>query len=70
MEDRYPSVLSDEERAARRAERAKSRREKLRLRRRRQMLRLLPVMVLGLALIGGLSAWSSRSGRQSAPPRE
>ena len=70
MEDRYPSVLSDEERAARRAERAKSRREKLRLRRRRQMLRLLPVMVLGLALIGVLSAWSSRSGRQSAPPRE
>ena len=64
MEDCHPSAISDEERAARRAQRAKSRREKLRLRRRRQLLRLFPILIV--CLVGVF--WSSRS--RAEPARE
>jgi D-alanyl-D-alanine carboxypeptidase (penicillin-binding protein 5/6) len=69
MDDHYTPVISEEERAARRAERAAARKEKLRLRRRRQLKRLLPVLAACLALVGVLAAWSSRS-RQTEETRK
>ena len=52
MEDRYTPILSEKERAARRAQREKARQRKRRARRRRQLLVLAPVLVLAVALVG------------------
>ena len=61
MTDQYTPLLSDEERAARRAQRARVRKQKQRARRRRQLKQLLPVFAL--ILVGGiaLSVWGNRS---------
>lgn len=68
MEDRYPSVLTDEERAARRAQRAAARREKEKARRRKRLLQLLPALLLCALLAGLLSAWSlGRSPAEETP---
>ena len=56
MEDRYTPILTEEERAARRAQRAAARQEKLRARRRKRLLTLVPVLALCL-IAGILSAW-------------
>ena len=71
MEDQYPSILSDEERAARRAQRAEARKEKLRVRRRRRLKQLAPALVLGSVLIFLLSAWAvQRSSAQEPEEKE
>ena len=57
MED-YTPTLSEEERAARRAQRAEARRQKLQARRRRQLQQLLPVCLVLAILVGLLAAWA------------
>lgn len=57
--DEYISSLSDEERAARHAQRAKARQAKLQARRRAHMRRLLPVAAVLIALAAALAAFTS-----------
>ena len=59
MEERYTPAISEEERAARRAQRAKARQQKLRARRKRQMMTLVPAAVLAVSLVGLLTAWAA-----------
>ena len=59
MDERYTPVLSDEERAALRAQRAKRRRAAQQARRRRQLRQLLPVGALLLILTCLLAGWAS-----------
>ena len=56
MED-YTPTLSEEERAARRAQRAEARRQKQRARRQRQLKQLLPFCLVLVILVGLLTAW-------------
>lgn len=66
MDYQYNSFLSDEEKAARRAQRAKVRRKKQLVRRRRLLLQCLPVVGLSVAVISVLTAWAShRPGKDS-----
>ena len=55
MED-YTPTLSEEERAARRAQRAEARRQKQRARRQRQLKQLLPFCLVLVILVGLLTA--------------
>ena len=57
MEDYIPT-LSEEERAARRAQRAEARRQKQQARRRRQLKQLLPFCLVLAILVGLLAAWA------------
>lgn len=57
MQD-YTPTLSEEERAARRAQRAEARRQKQRARRRRQLQQLLPFCLVLAILVGLLAAWA------------
>lgn len=60
MDHPYSPILSDEERAALRAQRAAIRKRKLRARRRKQLKQILPVAVLAVFLVGLLLVWKSR----------
>ena len=51
MDQPYTSVLSDEERAALRAQRAAVRKRKLRARRRKQLKQFLPIGALAVFLL-------------------
>lgn len=55
--DDYTPILTPEERAARRAQRAEARREKQRRRRRKLLLRSLPAAALGLILVAVTVLW-------------
>lgn len=72
MED-YTPTLSEEERAARRAQRAEARRQKQRARRQRQLKQLLPFCLVLVILVGLLTAWGfqhqpEESGEEPAAP--
>ena len=68
MDERYTPVLSDEERAALRAQRAKRRRAAQQARRRRQLRQLLPVGALLLILTCLLAGWASHRAKEEPEP--
>lgn len=72
MDERYTPILSEEERAALRAQRAQKRKAAQQAKRRRQLFRLLPVggVLLGTVLLLGI--WASRRAKPQTelPPEE
>ena len=66
MDERYTPVLSDEERASLRAQRAARRKAAQRARRRRQLRYLLPVGVLLLVCL--LAGWTSHRAKDAPEP--
>ena len=68
MDERYTPILSDEERAALRAQRAARRKAAQQARRRRQLRQLLPVGALLLVLVGLLAGWASHRTREDPEP--
>ena len=60
MDEQYTPILSDEERAVLRAQRAERRKAARQARRRRQLRQLLPAGVLLLVLTCLLAVWASR----------
>lgn len=69
MNEQYTPILSDEERAALRAQRAARRQAAQKARRRRQLRQLLPVGALLLILVGLLAGWASHR-KEDAPQPE
>ena len=71
MEDQYTPIISEEERAARRAARAEARRKKQHARRVRRFKQLVPVFAVCLLLVVALSAWAANGRpKQPAPDAE
>ena len=68
MDERYTPILSDEERAALRAQRAERRKAAQQARRRRQLRHLLPVGALLLVLVVLLAGWASNRTKEKAEP--
>ena len=52
MDEEYKPIITDEERAARRAQRAEARRKKQREKRRRQLRRVVPCGLLAVLCVG------------------
>lgn len=63
MDERYTSVFTEEERAARRLQRQAARKAKLRARRRRQLMLLLPCMLVSV-LVAGLLLGSKAASQE------
>ena len=61
MADRFTSMISEEERAARHVERAANRKKKLRARRRKRMKQIFPVAAFSFLLIGLFVLWKIQS---------
>lgn len=68
MDERYTPVLSDEERAALRAQRAARRKAAQQARRRRQLRQLLPVGAILLVLVVLLAGWATRRTKKEPEP--
>ena len=68
MDERYTPVLSDEERAALRAQRAARRKAAQQARRRRQLRQLLPVGAVLLVLVVLLAGWATRRTEKEPEP--
>lgn len=63
MDERYTSVFTEEERAARRLQRQEARKARLRARRRRQLMLLLPCMLVSV-LVAGLLLGSKAASQE------
>ena len=68
MDERYTPILSDEERAALRAQRAERRKAAQQARRRRQLRQLLPVGALLLVLVVLLAGWATHRTEKEPEP--
>lgn len=68
MDERYTPILSNEERAALRSQRAVRRKAAQQERRRRQLRQLLPVGTLVLVLVGLLAGWASHRTKEEPEP--
>lgn len=68
MDERYTPILSDEERAALRAQRAERRKAAQQARRRRQLRQLLPVGGLLLVLVVLLAGWATHRTEKEPEP--
>ena len=60
MDHQYTPILSDEERAALRSQRAAVRKRKQRARRRKQLKQFLPIAALAVFLVVLLAVWKGR----------
>lgn len=65
--DDYTPIISEEERLARRAQRAEVRRKRQRARRRQMLIRLLPAAALCLVLVTTLVLWLQRKKTEPEP---
>ena len=68
MDERYTPILSDEERAALRAQRAARRKAAQQARHRRQLRQLLPVGAILLVLVVLLVGWATRRTKTEPEP--
>ena len=63
MDEEYKPIITDEERAARRAQRAEARRKKQREKRRRQLRRVVPCGLLAVLCVGLVTVGAQQIGR-------